>query len=291
MELFKNLIQLVNTATVEFDNIWPNTNYELERYENRPYDHITFNDYYSPNNYSLKLNSEYEIQKNELQNYVLKTNYLNDQLNKIHEAIVSFQSISQKFYFVRIGSNPDYEEYTFRDDIQFNFNDEDNFEPAYKLRKWLAHFLNIQREIISRSLSNLGQQRERILNDLSNKSISRHQIIDTPEYFKIKGKSKEEIVKRLDIRQTSLLFYYLRKHEAIRYLSDTFLSELLHYLTGYSAQNLRGRTGFQHIWDINDDTVVHKDHKEEPFYNLNSVKSLLNEIITEIDDYIKKTAS
>jgi hypothetical protein len=97
-------------------------------------------------------------------------------------------------------------------------------------------------------------------------------------------------ISKLDIRQTALLFYYLREFELVLKYNDDSLVKIICALTGHSEQNIRTKKGFGIIQDIKRDIPDTKTRqfKEVPNYNLNVLRSVLNEIIEEIDEQTKK---
>lgn len=121
---------------------------------------------------------------------------------------------------------------------------------------------------------------------------------------KLIKKDPEETIKRLDRFQTALLFHYLMKHGAALKHSNPDYSKIVHFLTGHSAQNMQrlGLTGLENVKkdrvaDEGDDHYVNKSNlareqkakgKVKVNYNLNQVKKLLQDILKEVNDDIKK---
>ena len=87
----------------------------------------------------------------------------------------------------------------------------------------------------------------------------------------------------LDIYQTALLFYYLKKYKGINPLSAESLARLVSALTGHSFQNIRTSHGFGAIADICADKAKNQNFKEIPNYNLTILKAFLNEIMKDIE--------
>lgn len=113
------------------------------------------------------------------------------------------------------------------------------------------------------------------------KMIDEKIIYELPENFSlIKNGLKSEA---LDIKQTAVLFYYLRKHKATIDYGDKSFSKLIHYLTGHSANNLRQKSGFGNIIEIlrSSKNGIEKN-------NLKKVKELLENILHDIDKEIDK---
>jgi len=113
------------------------------------------------------------------------------------------------------------------------------------------------------------------------KRIGDKTIYELPENFSLIEQSINS--EALDIRQTAILFYYLRKHHATIEYSDKSYAKLVHYLSGYSAENLRKRKGFGNIIEISKETRDGVKHS-----NLKNVRTLLEKIISDIDKEIKK---
>ena len=112
-------------------------------------------------------------------------------------------------------------------------------------------------------------------------NIEKKIVVELPEDFSLIEQSINS--EALDIRQTAVLFYYLRKHHATIEYSDKSYAKLVHYLSGYSAENLRKRKGFGNIIEISKETRGGVEKS-----NLKNVKSLLEKIISDIDKEIKK---
>ncbi|QMU27690.1 hypothetical protein [Adhaeribacter radiodurans] len=115
--------------------------------------------------------------------------------------------------------------------------------------------------------------------------------LELPSEIKLPLPKKSKKIERLDTRQSALLYFYLRKFDAILNYSDTSLAKLMHALTGHSEQKLRTEKGLGVIWDIMEDTVKDNTFNHVPDYNLDTVKKLLSEVITEIDNQKKKNSS
>jgi hypothetical protein len=92
----------------------------------------------------------------------------------------------------------------------------------------------------------------------------------------------------LDIYQTALLFYYLKKYKAIIPLTYTSLAKLVGALTGHSEQNIRTEKGFGAIADIFADRVKNQNFKDQPNYNLLILKEFMMKIIDDIELQMKK---
>lgn len=113
------------------------------------------------------------------------------------------------------------------------------------------------------------------------RNIGKKIVVELPEDFSLIEQSINS--EALDIRGTAVLFYYLRKHHATIEYSDKSYAKLVHYLSGYSAENLRKRSGFGNIIEILKETRGGVEKS-----NLKNVKSLLENIISDIDKEIKK---
>ncbi len=87
----------------------------------------------------------------------------------------------------------------------------------------------------------------------------------------------------LDIRETAILFYYLRKYSATIDYTDNSYSKIVHYLSGHSEANLRTRSGFGNIINI-----VKETREGVKYSNIKNVKILLEKIISDIDREIKE---
>ena len=106
-------------------------------------------------------------------------------------------------------------------------------------------------------------------------------VIQLPEDFKLTSMNLK--ASGLDINQTAILFYMLRKKDAFLNYNDSDLAKFAHYLTGHSEQNLRTRKGFGAIQDIMD-----QYRQGESSFNLKSLKIFLEELIEDIDNEIKE---
>jgi len=95
----------------------------------------------------------------------------------------------------------------------------------------------------------------------------------------------------LDIYQTALLFFYLKKHQGINSENYNSIAKNVSALTGYSEQNIRTTKGFGVMGDILSDRAKNQHHKDEPNYNLITVKEFTQNIIDDIDKQIVKNNS
>lgn len=82
----------------------------------------------------------------------------------------------------------------------------------------------------------------------------------------------------LDIKSTTIIWDKFRKRGGTINYSDKAYSELVHYLTGHSANNLRQKSGFGNIIKISRET-----RKGVKYYNLKKAKEFLLLIISDID--------
>jgi len=114
-----------------------------------------------------------------------------------------------------------------------------------------------------------------------NGNIEKKIVVELPEDFSLIEQSINS--EALDIRETAVLFYYLRKHHATIEYSDKSYAKLVHYLSGYSAENLRKRSGFGNIIKIFNEKRGGVEKS-----NLKNVKHLLEKIISDIDKEIEK---
>jgi len=113
-------------------------------------------------------------------------------------------------------------------------------------------------------------------------------ILALPENFNLpKMNLKAE---RLDVRQTALLFTYLKDSKVILNYHTNSLAEIVSALTGHSEQKIRTDEGFgmmQYIKQDNPNTKI-KKFKSVPNHNLVVLKSVLTEIIEELDKQMKE---
>ncbi len=115
----------------------------------------------------------------------------------------------------------------------------------------------------------------------SDGSITRKIVL--PEKSMQNMRTPKKVIETLDIYQTALFFYYLRKYKGILNYTDTSLAKLVSTLTGHSDQNIRTEKGFGAISFIISGKVMNKNHTETPNYNLTTIKQFLQKIIVEID--------
>lgn len=108
-----------------------------------------------------------------------------------------------------------------------------------------------------------------------------------------KRKRAHLTIQKLDIRQTALFFYYLRKFDFVLDYADDSFAKIINVLTGHSEQNIRTKKGFGVIGSIKNDEPDSKPKYfiEKPNHNLEVLKSALLEIIKEIDNQIEKNTS
>jgi hypothetical protein len=92
----------------------------------------------------------------------------------------------------------------------------------------------------------------------------------------------------LDIYQTALFFYYLKKHKGINPVSAQSLARLVSALTGHSEHNIRTEKGFGAIANIFADKVKNQKFNDIPNYNLIVLKTFLQGIINDIENQEKK---
>lgn len=117
------------------------------------------------------------------------------------------------------------------------------------------------------------------------KELQRETVYELPENFSLTTeKIKADQV--LDIKQTALLFFLLRKHKATINYSDRSLAQIVHYLTGHSKDNLRTHKGFGQIWNIMKET-----RQDTANYNLKKLRGFLQGMIQEIDELEQKNQS
>jgi hypothetical protein len=79
----------------------------------------------------------------------------------------------------------------------------------------------------------------------------------------------------LSMEQSVLLFHYLKRNKVILSYKDTTLSEIIMTITGYSRNTSRSSLG-------------HVEGKLKTSKNLNGIRSVLNDIISDIDLQLNK---
>jgi hypothetical protein len=98
-------------------------------------------------------------------------------------------------------------------------------------------------------------------------------------------------LEKLDLYQTSLLFFYLDEVGAIKYNSSREISPIVSQLTGHSEQNLRTEA-FSKIIDIKRGLVGRKPLlQQNPSLNIAKVKEIVLEILHKINDDLEKNDS
>ncbi len=124
---------------------------------------------------------------------------------------------------------------------------------------------------------------EEVQASTSSRKKSETQILVLPENFKLP--KMNFVAPRLDIRQTALLFNYLKKYNVILDYQDDSLAKIVSSLTGHSEQNIRTGEGFgmiQYIKQDHPDSKT-KKFKSEPNHNLIVLRYLLVEILEDLD--------
>ena len=101
-----------------------------------------------------------------------------------------------------------------------------------------------------------------------------------PENFS--SNKNESANLKLDIKQTAILFYQLKKHKAIYPFSDQALAKLVSNITGHSEQNIRTKKGFGAYWDL-----IKESREGMTNFHAKKVKEFLQAIIDELDKEIK----
>lgn len=117
-------------------------------------------------------------------------------------------------------------------------------------------------------------------NKKTERKIDEKKVYELPENFSLRDLNIKS--KALDIRQTAVLFHYLKEHKAVIEYDDTSYSKLVHYLSGHSMQNLRRNSGFGNIWKIKGES-----RNGISYSTLKSVRGLLENIIEDINNEIK----
>jgi hypothetical protein len=140
-------------------------------------------------------------------------------------------------------------------------------------KKQLYEDIRVQLMYFSRKLSII---KESLLLNLSLKTPSKKEV------EKIVIIPTDELL--LDMRQSALLFYYLKEAKVIQPHVNDKLSIYISLLTGFSEQKLRTTKGLGSIPNImSDKNVVIKKKKDTPHFNLNSVKNALQKIIKDVE--------
>lgn len=112
--------------------------------------------------------------------------------------------------------------------------------------------------------------------------------IDLPEDMFSNVISPTSTTGVLDIYQTALFFYYLKKHKGINPVSAKSLARLVSSLTGHSEHNIRTEKGFGAIANIFADKAKNQNFSDVPNYNLIVLKTFLQGIINDIENQEKK---
>ena len=108
-------------------------------------------------------------------------------------------------------------------------------------------------------------------------------IIKLPEFFTLPNKQKP--IRRLDIRQTALLFELMKDKDVVLNYDYDDLAKIVSALTGHSEQNLRTTDGFgvkSLIFSDKEKTKT-KNFKKIQNHNLIVVKGVLEEIVGILD--------
>ena len=109
------------------------------------------------------------------------------------------------------------------------------------------------------------------------KKDSPEMIYELPSDFSLQSRETNQDAS-LDIRQSAILFYLLRKHKAIIPYSDASLAKFVHYLTGYSESNLRTRKGLGNYWSI-----IKENREGISNYNAIKVKEFLETVLEDLE--------
>jgi len=122
--------------------------------------------------------------------------------------------------------------------------------------------------------------------------VSEAPFVDTPSIDfpgSISQKSVQNSILRLDIRQTALLFHYLKEYGLVLTHSPNAMSKMVSALTGYSKKNLQDNWNIDNLNEIKGDQPSGKPDKYQKIqnFNLNAVRTALQEIIDEIDHQMK----
>ena len=113
------------------------------------------------------------------------------------------------------------------------------------------------------------------------RKIGEKVVYDLPVNFSLTERGIKS--EALDIRQTAVLFHFLRNNKATIEYTDLSYSKLVHYFSGHSAENLRKKSGFGNIREI-----IKETRQGEKYHNAKVVKSLLEKIISDIEEEINK---
>ena len=105
---------------------------------------------------------------------------------------------------------------------------------------------------------------------------------------KVKLTDKDIKIETLDIRQTALLFNYLQEAKLFLKYNKKGKAYFAYYLTGHSESNIRTNDGFGAIDSIKKDRDKPKKYKEIKLYNLNSVKTQVENLLKLIENDIEK---
>jgi hypothetical protein len=126
-----------------------------------------------------------------------------------------------------------------------------------------------------------------IIERFTNSNYGKDESVDTEELISdIHEQTSSKGI--LDIYQTALLFFYLKKHQAINPVNCNSLAKYVSALTGHSEQNIRTNKGFGAMGDILSDKAKNQYYKEEPNYNLITVKEFMQKIVDDIEKQIVK---
>ena len=233
----------------------------------------------------LFVESQYKYFKNEIEHLepVMKL-ILDGSRTKVSE------TVSPQFH-VRIPSEI-ITKYHINEELQFHIEEECTlwfFGMEYaELTNILENLSKIKDQLLILKLAELTRVTSSSQTGTQKQTINENQVIELPENFNLPKLNL--VAERLDIRQTALLFDYLKRFKVILNYNTDSLASIIYALTGHSAQNIRTNKGFGIIQGIRRDEPDSKikQYKSYPNHNLLALKKLLLEIVDDLDIQMKK---
>jgi len=262
----------------QFDIVWPftlvfNKNFRCNSYMEDPgKEYLSFLD--------DERNKFYE----EIKTYIEEEENENKILVELHDIKLRFEDV-KLFYYVAYEANRKKRVYNkdiySHSRISIIKNDDKKHGRQLMDERIISIFLEIQIDSIIRIEKYLESKIE---------FLEKHKFVSDSIDEKISGR-KLIPIEKLDRYQTALIFSYLRDVGAIKDKSSNSISPIISRLTGHSENTLRNK-GFDKIWQIKAGKEGNKTKLlTEPDYNLKKVKNIILEILSMVNDDLKKNES
>lgn len=257
-----------------------------------PYLTVRFNNYMNPKDYNNEFRKSIDQYYEYVDQLIGEFPGSSNKLKIIDDEVSIFSAFVSNFqFYISRDSNVE-QALVIRDDIHYSGdfildNENPNLDPIYRK---IYPFIITQYSILSSINNYLHTKRNEIL------ATQFPDLVRELDPLLVEEKGKATItllnqkINSLDIRQTALLFHYLKENDLILKYDNKNLSRIVQALTGHSGQNLRANEGFGVIVDIKRDKSKPKSIKKSN-YNLSTVRKALSDILKQIDKDIKKYGS